>query len=59
MKSPYLDWITCHLNINEYRSNYSYSLNDLVTINDAVYKSLCNNNLNSYPVNSSNWTKII
>lgn len=59
MKTPYLDWIISHLHIYEYRLNYSYSRGELVTIDDSIYQSLSDNNLQNYPINSNHWNKIL
>lgn len=59
MNTPYLGWIMDHTDLYEFTETYPYSIGDIVTYKDSVYRSLSDDNLNNNPITSNKWIKII
>jgi hypothetical protein len=45
--------------MDEWDSLCTYSINDIVTYNHSIYKSLKDDNVGNNPISSENWTAIL
>lgn len=60
MRLPYLNWLARSFRkYHQYNPKNIYSKGDLVIIKKSIYKSLIDNNRNSHPSTSKNWSKIL
>ena len=59
MKTPYLSWITSNIDLYEFDKTYSYGVDDIVTYDNRIYKSLSRDNVGNDPIKSQFWIRIL